>query len=98
MPLGVPRPFAELTVFNLLAVTRRLLEFLNDEGSSRRNDIDLGDTVLDGQFASNLKSLPILSGLGNIFTDLLGGETERTDLRGEGRSSTNFSTDASEVY
>ena len=98
MPLGVPRPFAELTVLDLLAVTRRLLKFLDDEGGGRRNDIDLGNTVLDGQLAGNLKSLPVLGGLGNIFTNLLGRQTERTDLRGEGGSGSDFSTDASEVH
>lgn len=38
-----------LNVLFLLAVTRRLLEGLDDEGRSRRNDGDGGLTILDGE-------------------------------------------------
>lgn len=40
---------------------------------------------------------PIASGLGNIFTDLLRRQTERTNLGGEGSRSTNFTTSGSQV-
>jgi hypothetical protein len=40
-------------------------------------------TVLDGQLDGDTETLPVTSGLGDIFTDLLGRKTERTDLGGE---------------
>jgi hypothetical protein len=39
---------------------------------------------------SDTETLPVGSTLGDIFSDLLGGETERTDLGGEGTGSTNL--------
>ena len=38
-------------------------------------------TVLDGQTDGDTQTLPVTGGLGDIFTDLLGRQTERTDLR-----------------
>lgn len=35
---------------------------------------------------------PVASGLGDIFTDLLGGETERTDLGGKSRLGADLTT------
>jgi hypothetical protein len=40
-------------------------------------------TVLDGQLDRDAESLPVSGGLGDIFTDLLRRQTERTDLRGK---------------
>lgn len=40
---------------------------------------------------------PVTGSLGDIFTDLLGGETKRTDLRGKGRRGTNLTTGGTEV-
>jgi hypothetical protein len=37
-------------------------------------------TVLDGQLNGDTETLPVLSTLGDIFTNLLGGQTKRTDL------------------
>jgi hypothetical protein len=59
-----------LDVLLLLAVTRGLLEGLDDEGGSGGNDGDGGLTVLDGQLDSDTETLPVTSGLGDIFTDL----------------------------
>lgn len=42
-------------------------------------------------------SYPVTSGLGNIFTDLLRRETERTDLRGKSRRGTDLTTGRPEV-
>jgi len=72
-----------LDVLLLLAVTRRLLEGLDDEGRSGRNDGYGCLTVLDGQLDRDAESLPVTRGLGDIFTDLLWRQTERTDLGGE---------------
>lgn len=43
------------------------------------------------------KTYPVTSGLGDIFTDLLGGETKRTDLGSECGRSTNLTTSGTEV-
>jgi hypothetical protein len=59
-----------LDVLLLLAVTRGLLKGLDDEGGSGWDDRDGGLTVLDGQLDSDTETLPVTSGLGDIFTDL----------------------------
>ena len=61
-----------LDVLLLLAVSGRLLKGLDDEGGSGGNDGDGGLTVLDGQLDSDTETLPVTSGLGDIFTDLCG--------------------------
>lgn len=66
-------PTAFRTILDLLAVTRRLLKLLDDEGGSGGNDVDLGLTVLDGELAGDLKSLPVSGSLGDVVSDLLGG-------------------------
>lgn len=59
-----------LDVLLLLPVARGLLEGLDDERRGRGNDGDLGLTVLDGQPDGDTETLPVASGLGDIFTDL----------------------------
>ena len=73
-----------LDVLLLLAVSGRLLKGLDDEGGSGGNDGDGGLTVLDGELHGDAKTLPVAGGLGDIFTDLLGRETEGTNLGGKG--------------
>ena len=79
-----------LDVLLLLAVTRGLLESSDDQGRGRGNDGDLSLTVLDGQLDSDTETLPVSSALGNVFSDLLRRETERTNLGGESAGSTNL--------
>ena len=43
------------------------------------------------------ETYPVASGLRDIFTDLLGGETKRTDFRSQRRRGTNFTTGGTEV-
>lgn len=74
-----------LDVLRFLAVTLGLLEGLDDERGGGWDHRDLGLTVLHGELDGDAEALPVLGGfLGDIFSDLLGGETEGTDLRGEG--------------
>jgi len=73
-----------LDVLLLLAVTRGLLKSLDDERRGGRNNGDGSLSVLDGQADSDTETFPVTSGLGDIFTDLLGRETKRTDLGREG--------------
>ena len=82
-----------LHVLLLLSVTRTLLECLDDKGRGSREDSDEALSVLDHHFDLNLNSAPVSSGLLNIFTDLLGGHTERTALGGKSGSGGDFTTD-----
>jgi hypothetical protein len=61
--------------------TRRIyLEGPDAERRSRGDNLDGGNPVLDGELDSDLQTLPVLGLLGDIITDLLGGQTEGTDL------------------
>ena len=62
-----------LDVLLLLLVPRGLLEGSNNQCAGGRNDRDLGLAVLDGELHSHSNALELLGGLGNVFTDLLGG-------------------------
>lgn len=86
------------TVLDLLAVTWWLLQLLDDKGGSRWDDINLSDTVLNGQLAGDLKTLPVLGGLGDVFSDLLWRQSEWSDLWGKSGCSSDFSSDAAEVH
>lgn len=71
-----------LDVLLLLSVALRLVEGLDDQGGSTRNNLDLSLTVLDNELDGDTKTLVVASGFGDIIGDLLGGKTERTDLGG----------------
>lgn len=106
-----------LDVLLLLAVTRGLLEGLDDERRGSGDNRDRSLTVLDGQLDGDTETFlsmvsvrqkssflfhsscthPVTGSLGDIFTDLLGGETKRTDLRSKGRRGTNLTTGGTEV-
>lgn len=86
-----------LNVLLLLLITRRLVQSLDDKGGGRGDDLNSGLTVLDGQLAGNTETLPVLGGLGDIITNLLGGKTERTDLGGEGSGVGAFTTDGTNI-
>lgn len=57
----------------LLAVSGGLLEGADDEGGSGGNDGDGSLTVLDGELHSHTETLPVASGLGDVFTDFFRG-------------------------
>lgn len=86
-----------LDVLLLLAVTRGLLEGLDDERRGSGDNRDRSLTVLDGQLDGDTETFPVTGSLGDIFTNLLGGETKRTDLRSKGRRGTNLTTGGTEV-
>ena len=54
-------------------------------------------TVLDLKLHGDTKTLPVLGGLGDIITNLLGGKTEGTDLGGKRRGSSGHTSDNTEV-
>lgn len=86
-----------LDVLLLLTVTRRLLEGLDDQRRGGRHNGDGGLTVLDGESDGNTQTLPVTGVLGDIFTDLLGGQTERTDLGSQSRLGSDLTTSHSQV-
>ena len=71
-----------LDVLLLLAVARGLLERLDDERRGRGDHGDSGLTVLDGQLDRDAETLPVASRFGDIFTDFLWRQTQRTNLWG----------------
>ena len=73
-----------LDVLDLLPVPRWLLEGLDDEGGGGGHHGAGGLPVLDLQLDGDLEALPLLGGLGDVVSDLLGGQTEGTDLGGQG--------------
>lgn len=85
-----------LNVLLLLAVARGLLQGLDDHARSRRQNLDGGGTVLHSQLDADAQASIISRRLDDVVVDLLGGDTERTDLLGEGRTST-FLTDGADV-
>lgn len=86
-----------LDVLLLLTVTRRLLKSSDDQRRCRRNHRHLGLTVLNGELDGHTDTLEVLGGLSNVFTDLLGRQTKRTNLGGQGRRGTNLSSGGSQV-
>jgi len=87
-----------LDVLDLLAVTWGLLKGLDDQGSGGGNNVDLGLTVLDGQLDGDLQTFPVLGGLGNVVTNLLGRQTEGTDLGSKGGGGSNFTSHSSQAH
>ena len=61
-----------LDVLNLLPVTWGLFQGLDDQGCGGGHNIDSGLTILDGEPDCDLETFPVLCGLGNVVTDLLG--------------------------
>lgn len=85
------------TVLLLLLITHRLLERLDDQCGRTRHHLDRSLTVLDRQLDGHAQTLPVLGGLGNVLADLLGRQTERTNLGRERRTASNLTTDGAEV-
>ena len=85
-----------LDVLNLLTITWRFFQSLDNQSSSWGHNIDLSLTILNGQLDGNSQAFPILGGLGNVVTNFLGRQTERTDLGGQSGSSSYFSSDGFE--
>jgi hypothetical protein len=86
-----------LDVLLLLPVARGLLEGLDDEGRGGWDNRDRGLTVLDGKTDGDTESFPVASCLCDIFSDLLGGKTERTNLRSERRRCADLTTGCPKV-
>jgi len=84
-------------VLHLLPVPVGLLESLDDQGGGGGTDGNRGLSVLDGELDSDLETLPVPSGLGDVLSNLLGGETEGTDLGGEGRGGSDLTSDHAEL-
>merc|ERR1712038_2133338 len=88
---------AVLDVLDLLPVARWLLQGLYDKGCGRRHHGDGSLPVLDLELDRHLEALPVAGRLGDVVTDLLGGQTQGTHLGGQGRGGTNLATNSSQV-
>lgn len=89
------------TVFNvllLLPVSWWLLEGFDDQGRGRGNHLNLSLSVLDGQFHCNPETFPVTGSLGNVVTNFFWRQTQRTDLRSQGRCGADFASGASQVH
>lgn len=86
-----------LDVLLFLSVSWGLLEGSDDQGRGSGNNRDGSLTVLDGKLDSDTNTLELLGGLSNVFTNLLGGKTKRTNLGSQSRGSTDFTTRGSQV-
>ena len=85
-------------VLDLLAVSATLLERLDDQRSGGGEDLNSALSVLDHDLDLNLDSLPLGGGLLDVFSDLLGGETDGTALRGQGGGRGHLSSDDFHVH
>mmetsp|Transcript_13057 Transcript_13057/g.17989 ORF Transcript_13057/g.17989 Transcript_13057/m.17989 type:complete len:216 (+) Transcript_13057:95-742(+) len=79
-------------VLNLLSVTDRLVECLHNKSRGGVDKGHSGLTVHDRELNSHVHALPVQGGLLDIFTDLLGGKAEGTNLRSEGGSRSYLTT------
>lgn len=82
-----------LNVLLLLAVTVGLVEGLDDQRGGSGDELDGSLTVLDDQLDGDADSLPFLSSLGDIISNLLGGQTEGTNLGGKSGGGGGFTSD-----
>ena len=57
----------------------------------------LGLSVLDGQLDGDLQALPVSGGLHDVLSDLLGTETQGTDLGGQGGGGAHLSSHHAEL-
>lgn len=80
-------------VLYLLSISWGFLKGLEHEGCGGGEDGNEASSVLNHNFDVNLDSFPCGGGLLDIFTDLLGGETDGAALGGEGSGSSNLSAD-----
>jgi len=76
-----------LDVLDLLSISGFFVEFLDQDGRGRGEDGDGGSSVLDSHFDHDLNTLPLVSFLGYIITDLLGVQTKGTHRGGQRRGS-----------
>jgi len=62
------------------------------EGKQVPQQSPRGVPVLDRELDGDLEALPVLGGLDNVVADLLGAQTEGTDLGREGRRRGNLAS------
>lgn len=65
-------PQGLLTVFDLLAISGRFLQSLDDKGCCTGKNRNLCLTILDCQLNSHFESLPVLGCLGNVISNFFG--------------------------
>jgi hypothetical protein len=83
-------------VLFLLTITSGFLKSLDDQTSSGRFEFDGGNTVSDGKLNAKTKTFVFKGSLSDIVLNLLGGNTERTNLLGKSVTSS-FTTNGTDV-
>merc|ERR1719145_259112 len=83
---------AVLDVLHLLPVPWGLLQRLDDQGSSGGDNRAGGLPVLDLQLNSDLEPFPVGGRLGDVVTNLLWRQTQRTHLRSQRTGCSNFAS------
>ena len=85
-------------ILGLFSISAWLLEGLDDEWGSRWQDLNFALSILDSDFNLDFHSLPLGSGLLDVFTNLLGWHTDWTALWREGSSTSYFTTNNFHVH
>ncbi|KAL0603291.1 hypothetical protein AAY473_025286, partial [Plecturocebus cupreus] len=85
---------AVFNVFLFLSVSWWFLEGFDDQGRRKRYHLNLGLSVLNGQFYCNPQALPVTRCLGNVITNLFWRQTQGANPGGQHRSGTNFTPGA----
>lgn len=85
-------------VFDLLTVTDGLVKGLHDKRRGGGDKTDGGLTVNNSKLNSDVQSFPVHGGLLDVFSNFLRGKTERTNLRSEGGSRSDFPADRTHDY
>lgn len=87
----------QLTMLDLLAVTWRFLQGLNDQRGSRGHHLHTSLSVLDDELHRHLEALPVPSGFHDVFTDLFWRQTQGTNLGGQRRGGGRLSSNTSQT-
>ena len=69
-------------VLDLLAISVRFFEGFDDQRSSTRNNFDCSLSVLNGESNGYLKSFPVLSVFGDVFTNFFWGLNQEDQVLG----------------
>ena len=84
-------------VLHFLSVSLIASQFFDDESWGSRLNCNLCGPILALELNHDSDSLPLSSFLYNVFTDFLGIQTKRTQLRGESSGGTGFSSEDFDV-
>merc|ERR1719154_394443 len=85
-------------ILDLLTIPGRLLEGSDNKGAGRGDNLDTGLSVLDDKFNGDLETFPVTSGLHDVISDLLWGQTQGTNFGSQGRCGCNLTSNNPQAY